>query len=53
MTFGASVKAQENVTYQLPPQEILQLADADMPPDKKLCKCEKRILYYKYCNSYH
>ena len=32
MTMGTSLNAQENITFQTPPQEILQLADADMPP---------------------
>ena len=48
MTFGASVKAQENVTYQLPPQEILQLADADMPPSISTDrKAENAFLSYR------
>lgn len=32
MSLGTSLNAQENITFQTPPQEILQLADADMPP---------------------
>jgi hypothetical protein len=43
-----SVKAQENVTYQLPPQEILQLADADMPPLISIDrKAENAFLSYR------
>ena len=48
MTFSASVKAQENVTFQLPPQEILQLADADMPPSISTDrKAENAFLSYR------
>ena len=48
MTIGTSVKAQENVTFQLPPQEILQLAEADMPPSISTDrKAENAFLSYR------
>lgn len=48
MTFSSTLQAQENITYQTPPQEILQLADAELPPvistDRK---AENSFLSYK------
>jgi len=47
LTLG-NLNAQENVTFQLPPQEILQLADADMPPSISMDrKAENAFLSYR------
>jgi len=48
MTLGSTLNAQENVTYQKPPQEILQLADAEMPPSISTDrKAENSFLSYR------
>lgn len=48
LTFGSTLNAQENVTYQKPPQEILQLADAEMPPSISTDrKAENSFLSYR------
>lgn len=48
MTFGPMLNAQENVTYQTPPKEILQLADAEMPPSISTDrKAENAFLSYR------
>ena len=48
MTFGPSLNAQENITFQVPAQEILQLADADMPPSISTDrKAENAFLSYR------
>lgn len=48
MTFGPSLNAQENITFQVPTQEILQLADADMPPSISTDrKAENAFLSYR------
>lgn len=47
MSLG-SLNAQENITFQNPPQEILQLADADMPPSISTDrKAENAFLSYR------
>ena len=48
LTLGSTLKAQENITFQTPPQEILQLADADMPPSISTDrKAENAFLSYR------
>ncbi|QTV06593.1 alpha/beta hydrolase family protein [Faecalibacter bovis] len=48
MTFGSALNAQENLSFQTPPKEILQLADADMPPSISVDgKAENAFLSYR------
>ena len=48
LTMGSTLNAQENITFQTPPQEILQLADADMPPSISTDrKAENAFLSYR------
>ena len=48
LTFSSTVNAQENITFQNPPKEILQLADAPMPPSYAVDrKAENAFLSYR------
>jgi dipeptidyl aminopeptidase/acylaminoacyl peptidase len=49
--FGFTLQAQENVTYQVPPKEILELADFERAPSVNM-DSKKQLMILSYRNTY-
>ena len=48
LLFFAEANAQENITYQAPPEEILELVDVELAPSVRLDdKKERMVLFYR------